>query len=58
MNTKSLSKHTLNLRAGDYEFIKDRFPKQGAAIIIRRIVSNFVDKCDQPLTDKELEDLK
>jgi hypothetical protein len=47
MRDEKLDKHTLRLRAGDVEFIRDRFPKPGANAIIRRIISNFVDKINQ-----------
>lgn len=41
-----LQKHTLNLRKGDYEYLGDSFSSKDvpAAMIIRMIVSNFVDK--------------
>lgn len=44
MANDKLEKHTLRLRPGDVDFIRDRFPRPGANAIIRRIISNFVDK--------------
>ena len=40
-----LQKHTLNLRAGDYEYLDSLFGSQGlkAAVVIRTIVSRSVD---------------
>ena len=51
-----LHKHTLLLRAGDFQAIGDAFPKQGASAIIRKIVSQFANKLNRPLTEEELED--
>jgi hypothetical protein len=39
-----LQKHTLNLRAGDYDKMAELFPQQGAGPMIRQLVSNFIDK--------------
>lgn len=39
-----LSKHTLLLRSGDYERLRELFPEVGAAVIIRKLVSRFLDK--------------
>jgi len=41
--SNNLKKHTLNLREGDFDEIADRFENVGASLVIRRIVSNFVD---------------
>ena len=41
-----LSKHTLLLFAGDYEALRDRYPEQGAAIIIRSLIRNFLAKSE------------
>jgi len=41
-----LTKHTLNLRKGDYERLRALFPDIGAAVIIRKIVSKFLDKTE------------
>lgn len=42
--TEELRKHTLNLRAGDMEALKELFPKYDASVMVRRIVSKFIDK--------------
>lgn len=39
-----IQKHTLNLRAGDYDKIGALFPDLMAGPAIRKIVSAFVDK--------------
>jgi hypothetical protein len=41
-----LTKHTLNLREGDWDFIESCYKPRGipTAHVIRSIVSNFVDK--------------
>lgn len=38
-----LSKHTLNLRTGDVERLRDAFPDIPASNLIRTIVSRYVD---------------
>lgn len=42
--TEETSKHTLHLRAGDYARLKALFPEVGAAFVIRKLVSNFIDR--------------
>lgn len=39
-----LQKHTLHLRAGDMDFIKDRVPEGKASELVRKLVSKFVDQ--------------
>lgn len=41
-----IKKHTLNLRAGDWDYLESMFKPNGVstAIVIRTLVSNFVDK--------------
>lgn len=41
-----LQKVTLNLRRGDYDQLRALYPELGAALVIRKIVSNFVDQAD------------
>jgi hypothetical protein len=41
-----LTKHTLNLFAGDYAKIQACYPDVGAAVIIRRIVRSFIEKIE------------
>lgn len=43
---EDLTKHTLHLRRGDADRIRSLFPDLGYAIVIRTIVSNFLDKGD------------
>jgi hypothetical protein len=58
MSDEDLTKHTLHLRRGDYATIRDAFPQTGAAVVIRKIVSDFVDQLSPPVTAKELARLK
>lgn len=57
--TEDLQKHTLNLRKGDVDAIRALFPRKDATVVIRRIVSKFVDKTrqveEQPVTVTDLE---
>ena len=41
---EDLQKHTMNLRRGDMEAISHLFPGKPPNIIIRRLVSKFVDQ--------------
>lgn len=41
-----LQKHTLNLRKGDYEKIKDFFPDLHASQVIRMVISKYVDSLE------------
>lgn len=41
---EELHKHTLNLRKGDMEALETLFPKFPPSVMVRRIVSRFVDK--------------
>lgn len=43
---EGLQKHTLNLRAGDMERIRDAYPDIPASTIVRQVISTFVDKLD------------
>lgn len=56
--TVRLTKHTLLLRAGDFDFLRERFPKLGGGPAIRRIVSKMVDHLDRPITEEELKELE
>lgn len=42
--TENLQKHTLNLRAGDVDELARLFPRHQTSVLIRTLVSNFVDK--------------
>lgn len=39
-----LQKHTLNLRRGDMEKLRLLYPGQEPSVVLRRIVSGFIDK--------------
>jgi hypothetical protein len=41
---EELQKHTLNLRKGDMEALDELFPKYPSSVMVRRIISKFVDK--------------
>lgn len=45
MTNPDLQKHTLNLRAGDWDYITARFASKGhhTSTIVRTVVSRFVD---------------
>ena len=42
--TEDLHKHTLNLRAGDMEKLAQLFPSRAPAVVIRMMVSKFIDR--------------
>jgi hypothetical protein len=42
--TEPLTKHTLNLREGDVDRLKSLFPEVGAAYVIRKLVSDYLDR--------------
>lgn len=50
------TKHTMRLRAGDYERLREMYPRQGANAVIRKLVSDYVDRVDPPVELKDLED--
>lgn len=39
-----MQKHTLNLYEGQYATLQQMFPELGAAVVIRRILQNFIDQ--------------
>lgn len=41
--TEELQKHTLNLRAGDMQAIEEMLPSKPASVVVRRVISKFVD---------------
>lgn len=43
VKTEELKKHTLNLRDGDMERLAELFPRFHPSVMVRRIVSKFVD---------------
>jgi hypothetical protein len=44
--SEDLQKHTLNLRAGDVDKLRDFFPDIPPTNLIRTIVSRYVDELD------------
>jgi predicted component of type VI protein secretion system len=44
LKAEELKKHTLNLREGDMEALAELFPKFHPSVMVRRIVSKFVDQ--------------
>jgi hypothetical protein len=44
---EDLQKHTLNLRAGDMKKLEELFPRFGASVMVRKIVSKFIDQTSQ-----------
>lgn len=44
--SEDLQKHTLNLRAGDMEKLRDFFPDIPPSNMIRTIVSRYVDELE------------
>lgn len=49
-----LTKHTLHLRKGDWDRLRSLFPEISTSLIIRKIISNFIDK-DERKTEAHLE---
>lgn len=47
---EDLQKHTLHLYSGDFREIQERFPDVGAAVVIRKIVRQFLLRQDEKLT--------
>jgi len=39
-----LKKHTLNLREGDFDKMAELFPRLGASVAVRQLISKFIDK--------------
>lgn len=44
MKRVKLQKVTLNLREGDMDLIRSYLPSQKASVLIRKIISKYVDK--------------
>lgn len=58
MSNPEITKHTLNLRSGDWDFIESIFKPRGVAtsIVVRSLISRYVDearKNEQPITKLE-----
>lgn len=55
---ESLKKHTLNLREGDMEALALLFPRYQPSVMVRRIVSKFIDKAnDVETNDPDLDNI-
>ena len=44
---EELKKHTLNLRDGDMEALAALFPRFNPSVMVRKIVSKFIDQTKQ-----------
>lgn len=44
---QDLQRHTLLLFKGDYEKLQKMYPEFGAAIVVRRLVREFLEKSDK-----------
>ena len=59
MPRDEISKHTLNLRAGDWDYIESIYKPRGiaTAVVVRSLVSRFVDakRSGEDRTDLKLE---
>ena len=53
--SEDLQKHTLNLRSGDYERLQSLYPNLGAAVVIRQLVSNYLDRDKSEIDTKNME---
>lgn len=42
--TEPMTKHTLFLREGDVDRLKSLHPEVGASYVIRKLVSNYLDR--------------
>lgn len=55
---EELTKHTLNLRTGDMEELAVLFPRVSPSVMVRRIVSKFIDSTvatqENPVEIKDL----
>ena len=59
MSRDEISKHTLNLRSGDWDYIESIYKARGiaTAVVVRSLVSRFVDakRSGEDRTDLKLE---
>lgn len=64
MPNREFTKHTIWLRPGDMDKLKEHFPRKGASAAIRQLVSNAVDRLEAAdtgagasleLTDEDLD---
>lgn len=55
MASDEITKHTLNLRAGDFQRLQDFYPRLGAGPVIRRLVQAHVEKLEEKFGQPEVE---
>ena len=55
MISENLQKVTLNLRTGDWEFLRDAYASRGMgpSIVVRKIISREVDRIQAKMTPME-----
>jgi hypothetical protein len=47
-----LAKHTLNLRLGDMDKLRELHPSQPPSTVVRTLVSKYVDNLFKPVTSE------
>lgn len=47
-SSEELTKHTLFLRAGDFEKLRDFYPSTPTSQVVRKIISKVVDNLETP----------
>lgn len=52
-----LTKHTLNLYAGDVARVQDLYPGIPAAVIIRKVLRKFLNEIEEKATAEQTHDL-
>lgn len=52
--TEELTKHTLNLRSGDLQELAVLFPKKHPSVMVREIISKFIDRTKFAAASNEL----
>lgn len=49
---EQLQKHTMNFRAGDMEALQHIFPNYAPAVVVRQLISRFIDRANAAAADK------
>lgn len=49
-----LSKHTLHLYSGDYKRLQDNHPDLGAAVVIRKLVRNHLNRVEPAIDTSKI----
>lgn len=49
---EELTKHTLFLRKGDWDRLRSIYPEISTSLVIRRMISEFVDRDAPQMSDK------